>query len=41
MMLAVRFGGLVCLKYVNEGNPSVIELLNPLLELEQQFLKEN
>jgi hypothetical protein len=31
IMLAMRFGGLACLKYVNEGNPSVVELLNPLL----------
>lgn len=30
-MLPIRYGGLAFLKYVNEGNPSIIELLNPLL----------
>ncbi len=40
-MLTVRYGGLVYLKYINEGDQSVIEGLNSLLEVEQKFVVDN
>jgi midasin (ATPase involved in ribosome maturation) len=40
-MLAVRYGGLFYLKYINEGDQSVIEGLNSLLEVEQKFVVDN